>query len=949
MQAGPSTNIRRSTRSGTSTNPPSSSRAALGLAGSTAAGSGTTTLKRKTRSTSVGIDEELTTSKKPALSSTFTAHITASTLQKKLLDAQSQVTALQNDLQTRKADIDRLEADRRLLATQVDEQTKGREKATSELAKLRGSHAAALSSLQSRFRDLEAAHDDLTEAHDIAQHTNDRLQTRISSIEAELSLTERERDDLRAENDRLRNQLHSGVQTDTGVKDEHIIQESGPPSIASWQSESSVSTTGSEEDGVEELEGEFHDEEVDDADTFREEDVYEEDAEGEVEDDEEDMSLTRPMVTIIRSSQAPSSPPRPAQDDYDISSSRPSSSSPAPIRSPAAITRVGPPIGAKKSKRRSNSKSGGPSSLAERLSAPRSSPSQPARSSPPSLTPTRRLSTPLRGTVLSPRNENPSNDHDRAVIRAELTKLMSHLRSLEASNARLTSEAARLRPRAEGAEVLREKVRDLERKVDGVEALRTRVAELEKQLEEANTALTREQESRRNEQLANNQMDVDVNADARPPVLPAATPGTPISVTTQLSALRTAHARLLDEHGQVVATLKARDTELSELQSEIDQSRLDILKLKTETAAAASEKKSVERSCSSKDREIEFLKSLISSYKAEEAYDRSFAPEDVQAREAEMDGRLVQMEAVIDEYKSTVAKLEEELEISRSGSSGLRHGIGTTSAQIQELVSRAKDVQARNEELEKAAQVLRDENEKLAARIDSLEQQLFELGGEMGGGRHIPPGMRVVCLRDNPARLWADTREQVLNRLRSENEALLKRLEEVESRLGNGDVNMVPTSGSNEGQGATLKIVPIQTWESLKQEKSDLEDALKQREKRLQRLKDIFQLKGEEFREAIAAIMGLKLAFYPNGQIRVTSMYDLSASFVFQPEKGSKGKDATEVRMQLIGQGEGGPQELEQLMNYWVQQEMSIPCFLASVTLECYDKIRREREAGGVN
>lgn len=527
----------------------------------------------------------------------------------------------------RQADIDRLEADRRLLATQVDEQTKGREKATTELAKLRvcniihdigvvltyeqESHAAAFASLQARFTDLEAAHDDLTEAHDIAQHTNDRLKTRISSVEAELSLTGRERDELRLENETLRNQLRSGLSADSGIKNEHILHESGPPSITSWQSEGSHSTSESEEDAEAEVEVDMIDEDDDDANTFREADVYEEDAEGEIEDDEEDMSLTRPMDTIIRSSQAPSSPPHPIQDDYDISSSRPSTSSPAPIRPPESVTRVGPPIGAKKSKRRSNSK-GSPSTLAERLSASKTSPTHPSSTRDPSLTPSRRLSTPLRGTLLNSQNQDPVNDHDRAVVRAELTKLMSHLRTLEASNARLLSEAARLRPRAEGAEVLREKVRDLERKVEGVESLRNRVAELEKQLEEASAALSREQESRR-EQSAIVGMDVDGSADIRPAIIPAATQGTPLSVTTQLSALRTTHARLLDEHGQVVATLKARDTELSELQSEIDQSRLDVLKLKTESTAAVSEKRNIERSCASKDREIEFLKSLIVS------------------------------------------------------------------------------------------------------------------------------------------------------------------------------------------------------------------------------------------------------------------------------------------------------------------------------------------------
>lgn len=87
--------------------------------------------------------------------------------------------------------------------------------------------------------------------------------------------------------------------------------------------------------------------------------------------------------------------------------------------------------------------------------------------------------------------------------------------------------------------------------------------------------------------------------------------------------------------------------------------------------------------------------------------------------------------------------------------------------------------------------------------------------------------------------------------------------------------------------------------------------------------------------------MGVKLAFYPNGQVRVTSQYDLNASFVFQPTSKAEG-----ARMQLIAQGEGGPQDLPQLMRNWIEEEQCVPCFLASLTLECYDKWRRDRELG---
>ena len=103
----------------------------------------------------------------------------------------------------------------------------------------------------------------------------------------------------------------------------------------------------------------------------------------------------------------------------------------------------------------------------------------------------------------------------------------------------------------------------------------------------------------------------------------------------------------------------------------------------------------------------------------------------------------------------------------------------------------------------------------------------------------------------------------------------------------------------------------------------------------------MFTSKSKEFREAIASILGVKFAFYPNGQVRVTSIYDLCASFVFQPTATTNGENG---RMQLVAQVEGGPPEIPQLMRYWIEEEQCPPGFLASVTLECYDKSKREAQ-----
>ena len=119
---------------------------------------------------------------------------------------------------------------------------------------------------------------------------------------------------------------------------------------------------------------------------------------------------------------------------------------------------------------------------------------------------------------------------------------------------------------------------------------------------------------------------------------------------------------------------------------------------------------------------------------------------------------------------------------------------------------------------------------KLLDRIEELEQTLFELGGEIGAGRHVPPGVRVLSLRDNPEQQWVDLRQSVMDQLRGENDALLKRLKELEAAK--------PAAMAQSGEDAAA-LVPRESWELVSKEKAELEEALKQKEKRLLRLQQV--------------------------------------------------------------------------------------------------------------
>jgi mitotic spindle assembly checkpoint protein MAD1 len=197
-----------------------------------------------------------------------------------------------------------------------------------------------------------------------------------------------------------------------------------------------------------------------------------------------------------------------------------------------------------------------------------------------------------------------------------------------------------------------------------------------------------------------------------------------------------------------------------------------------------------------------------------------------------------------------------------------------------------------------------------------------------------------------PAQDWVDLWQAVLDRLK-ENAALLQRLSALEASGTHTAPSAIDITAATAAarSSTTTELVPRASWAAVCQGKDQLEDEL--------RLRQVFVAKTAEFREALSAILGVKVAFYDNGQVRVTSQYDLGAAFIFQPApwdaaKDNVGNNLGAARMQLVAQGEGGPQELPQLMRNWVEIEQSMPCFLASVTLECYDKWKREHEMSGV-
>jgi len=210
---------------------------------------------------------------------------------------------------------------------------------------------------------------------------------------------------------------------------------------------------------------------------------------------------------------------------------------------------------------------------------------------------------------------------------------------------------------------------------------------------------------------------------------------------------------------------------------------------------------------------------------------------------------------------------------------------------------------------------------ELENSVEGLDQKLWEAGVAVSAGNLTPRNTVILQMQANPASEHFALRRQEHDRIKSENAALLNRIHQLETG-----------TGSDGGE-----LVPRESWESANAEKEDLLKTVAQKELRLLRLKQVFNAKAGEFREAVSSVLGYRLAFQST-RVRLTSVFDSTASIVFDSTSIPGQADVGTMKLISLG-GEDDPSSpaaLQDLMKYWVQERHSIPCFLAAVTLDRY-------------
>ncbi|ODQ68542.1 MAD-domain-containing protein [Nadsonia fulvescens var. elongata DSM 6958] len=504
----------------------------------------------------------------------------------------------------------------------------------------------------------------------------------------------------------------------------------------------------------------------------------------------------------------------------------------------------------------------------------------------------------LEGQIISLKDqlaEIQHKDDEKEVadmLNRELSEQVNYIKSLELKVKAQTQELELFRDTHRSVELVEEEKKSLEVKVSLMEQLRQQVAEYELQI----LNLEEDQQKWKSYLSKDDQFK------------------NPEDFVKLLSHERMEKVILLEKVGRITADSTAKDDRLGELETEVKNIKQERDELQLRLDIQSDNCNRAERQRDIATQEAQLLKQQINSFDVEESvfsdgkYDQQKSL------------RISQLEELVTQYKSEIAALSSELKMKSEGLLMNGTPIKTPSKRFHDAdddhghEDKIKGLSHRNKNLQVQLEVSRAEISKLKNDIQVLRNQISHME-ESTKTRH-----RILELRENPTSKHENVKKSMIDCLRKENDALLIKAGERAS--------------SNETDSENF--VPGRTLERLRLEMKEMEAQLESKEKLNRRLRDIFGAKSLEFREAIYALLGYKVDILPNKKVRATSMFSKdneNEALIFIADGKSKGKKFVGIEDSSL------TQEYKNLFEFWVKERKNIPCFLAGLNLELYEKM----------
>ena len=514
-----------------------------------------------------------------------------------------------------------------------------------------------------------------------------------------------------------------------------------------------------------------------------------------------------------------------------------------------------------------------------------------------------------------------------AVVQRELTDQVTHIRKLESTNRDQLAELRRLRDAHQSVQVVEEQKRSLETELQILQDVHRQLGEAQIQKE-----LLEDEKGRWSTLLEREGQDAEFDS--------------PEAVVKALITERIEHASLVNRVGTLEADLTEKDESIKTLEAE----KLTLKKAATEQKAIVPKEatdlsdnkvnKRLERQRVLAVKEVEYLRAQLKTFDSEETVLMPNESFDTQRVE-----QIKQLETLVDQYRAEVQSLHAELfkresilppqtSETRGTKRNISESANSEDNQVGQLLRKTKNLQAALSEATTKTSVLETELQATKSQLKALSSHART---------------RILELRSNPTSDHEAIKSHTLNTLRGENAALL-------AQLRGDDLSNVP-------------VVPAATVDNLTMQLSRLQADVASAQKQTRRLREIFGSKATEFREAVASILGFKINFLPNGKARITSTYyvrpydttamtdanakssrDLEEDGEEQANNHSIIFDGEEGTMKFSGGASSAfAVQMKELVRFWVQERRSVPCFLAAMTLELFEKSSRaEIEGGGL-
>ena len=513
-----------------------------------------------------------------------------------------------------------------------------------------------------------------------------------------------------------------------------------------------------------------------------------------------------------------------------------------------------------------------------------------------------------------------SDSEALSVVQRELSDQVAHIRRLEATNREQLGELRRLRESHKSVEVVEEQKRSLETELHVLQDVHRQLGEAQIQKE------ILEDEKRTWSSL--------LEAEGKENEFDS-----PEAVIRALVQERIEHASFVDRLGRVEAELSEKDEMIASLDTEKTALKEASESQKATPAAESGEVpdnkayKRLERQRTLAVKEVEYLRAQLKTFDTEETV--LMSNENFDAQKVE---QIQQLESLVDQYRSEIQSLHTDLsreeqalhpqvlpapegprtrsqsQAPEGGPRGTKRSAESqdpdteTNSQLGPLLRKNKNLQTALTKQTQTAQLLATDLAATKSHLKSLQAS---------------SRTRILELRNNPTADFEALKFSSLKTLREENRDLLKQLR--------GD-NLQGT-----------KVVPVSVVDSLKLDLSEMEKVVAEKEKRMRRLREIWTDKAAEFRDVIASVLGYKVNFLPNGKVRVTSQYYKSNEEEEDEAEHSIMFDGDQGTMKIGGGNNGNfAKEIRELVKFWVQERKEIPCFLAAMTLEFYDRGRVE-------